>query len=554
MSDLPTIITTAGLQQQSPQSLLAQLLASVEAIVPGYTARLPGILIEDISSTDVGAAILCDQARVEDLNSLDPRGANDFLLLQQGQMLGVQQGVGSNTSVFVVFSGTPGFVIGKGFTVSDGTFQYIIQDGGAVGSGGDSPQLFAVSPTLGTWPVPADTVSQLVTPPPTGFSLAVTNPQPGTPGNGSETATSYRARVQQANLAASQGMSRYLKTLLGNVDGVQPRLIAAQAQEGGGWKIVVGGGDPIEVAYAIYQALFNISTLKPSTFFVTDITSALPAIMATALWPAYTLHETIVIAGASPVGFNGTYAVEPIAGDPTHFKLTKPFLANVFSGASFSTGHVTATTTTPHGITVGSTFVSSGNTPSGYNGTFVATAGTTASTLIWASSDPGSNSVLGQVNAGFSYFDASSLSAYVADSGIVSPDDRNITATIIDYPDTYPITYVNPPQQTVAMTVTWNTSSVNFVAPAAVEQLGAPALVDYVNSVGVGQPMNLFQLQDAFKFAIVSVLPPELLTRMVFAVSIDGFGIDPESGTGIIAGDAESFFFTQLSDINVVQG
>ena len=53
--NFPITITTAGLQPQSPASLLAQLLAAVAATNPGYTGDLPASFIEDISSTDVGA-------------------------------------------------------------------------------------------------------------------------------------------------------------------------------------------------------------------------------------------------------------------------------------------------------------------------------------------------------------------------------------------------------------------------------------------------------------------------------------------------------------------
>ena len=118
---LPTVITAAGLQPQSPATLRANLVAAVAAQNPGYTADLPGSLIEDIASTDVGALVVCDQARVDLVNSLSPYAANAQLLIQLGNISGVQQGTTSNTSVYVVFSGTVGFVVSPGFTVSDGT-------------------------------------------------------------------------------------------------------------------------------------------------------------------------------------------------------------------------------------------------------------------------------------------------------------------------------------------------------------------------------------------------------------------------------------------------
>ena len=553
MSDLPTVFNTSGLQPQSPASLLAQLLARVAAVNPGYTANLPGSLVEDISSTDVAAMALIDQMRIELVNSLTPFGANPFLLNQLGQVYGVPLGQASNTSVFVQFTGPPGFVIAKGFIVSDGNFQYALSDGGIISSDGLSPQLFALATQSGTWAVPPGTVTQLVTSVPTPVTLTVSNPETGLPGNGTETYTSYRARVLQAGLAASQGMSRYLKTLLGQVAGVQPRLITAIQQNGGGWEIIVGGGDPYQVAYAIWQSLFDISTLVGSELLVAGITHASPAVVSTFLNHGYDPGQVVQIAGASPIGYNGTYTVIAVPTEKT-FSLGKPYAAAQMTVLAWSGGHATASFAAPHGVSIGSIFTVAGSSPAGYNGTFVATSGTTTTDLEWAIvSDPGAESVLGQLSPGVANFDATALSAW-ASGGLLTPNTRNIAVTITDWPDTYTIPFVNPPQQPVTMTVLWNTTSPNFVAPAAVAQLGGPALVDYVNSVSVGQPMNLYSLESVFRDAISSVLSPELLTRMVFEVSINGVGVSPDAGTGIIEGDPESYFFAQLPGINIEQG
>ncbi len=147
----------------------------------------------------------------------------------------------------------------------------------------------------------------------------------------------------------------------------------------------------------------------------------------------------------------------------------------------------------------------------------------------------------------------SGYSAYVS-GGVVTPNFRNVVVSINDHPDDYLIPYVNPPQQDVTMTVTWNTTSPNFVSGAAIAQLGAPALAEYVNSIPVGAPINLFELERTFQDAVSGALDPQLLTRMIFAVSIDGVGVSPEAGTGIIAGDPESFFEATVDGITITQG
>ncbi len=160
MSDIPVILTAAGRTNTPPATLLAELLALVAASNPGYTASLPGSLIEDISSTDVGALTVIDQMVTELINSLTPYGANEFLLNQLGNMYGVRVGATVNTSVYVVFAGSIGFVIQPGFTVSDGTHQYVVQDGGAIGVSGSSAPLYCVASDAGTWAVPAGSVNQ----------------------------------------------------------------------------------------------------------------------------------------------------------------------------------------------------------------------------------------------------------------------------------------------------------------------------------------------------------------------------------------------------------
>lgn len=476
MSDtsVPIVITEAGLQPQSPASLNAQLIALALSLEPGLTVNLPGSMIEDVASTDTAALILCDQALVEFVNSLTPLGANPFLANQLGQVYGVVQGLATNTSVYVVFTtspAAPGFVIPEGFTVSDGSYQYVIQDGGIIPSSGVSDPLYALAVSTGSWAVPANTVTQIITSVPSTVSMAVTNPEAGTPQAAPQTLEQYREQVLQAGLAASQGMATYLKTLLGQVPGVQPNLVSVMQQPGVGWEVICGGGDPYQVAYAIYQALFDINSLVGSTLAVTNITVANPGVVTTNLNHGLTTGQTIYI--------NGVVGMTEING--------VPLTVMVVDEKNFS---------------IGST---------------------------------------------------STYSAYVS-GGVVTPNPRNISVSIQDYPDTYVIPFVNPPQQTVAMTVTWNTISSNFVSGAAVAQLGAPALAAYVNALAVGVPMNLFELQTTFQAAIASVLAPQLLTRMLFAVSINGIPTSPESGTGIIAGDPESYFYTTNSAITILQG
>lgn len=469
---LPTVITADGLTPETPASLREQLIAIAVGLSPGLTTELPGSLVEDIASTDVGALIVCDQARVDLVNSVSPYKINEALLLELGNVYGVPKGVGFNTSASVVFTGPPGFVIAKGFTVSDGTHQYIATVGGIIGAGGTTSPLFVLASESGSWAVPANSITQLVTSVPSGIVVTVNNPTSGDPSQGDQTFEDYREQVLEAGQAIATGMATTMKKLLANVSGVQRRLIAIK-QDTDGYEIIVGGGDPYEVAFAIFSADFFIPGLVGSTLNVAGITQANPGVVTTDKNHGFVTGQTGVV-------LTGVVGMTPVNNVPFTITVTGP---KTFSIGVNTTGYP----------------------------------------------------------------------AYVS-GGVVTPNLRNQLVSINDFPDVYQIPFVDPPQQVVAMTVTWNTTSPNFVSPVAMAQAAIPELVAYVNSIFTSQPMNVFEMDKVFQAATANVLDNTLLTRLVFSVSIDGVPVSPLSGTGVIQGDPEGYFFTTDADIVVVQG
>jgi len=462
-------LTSAGAVTTDPTVIRDELVAVATTLSPGLTANLPGSLVEDMASTAAGAAVIQDQAYVDLINSISPYTANAFLLYQLGAVYGVERGIGANTSVYVTFIGDAGFVIPVGFTVSDGTHQYTVQDGGIIGTSGQSAALYCLAVQQGSWAVPVGTVTQVVTSIPSGITVTCTNQVTGVPGQAAQTLQAYQAQVIQAGQAVCQGTPTLLKTLLGRISGVQQRLIAIKAS-GDLYTIIVGGGDPYEVANAIFKGLFDLGDLIGSVLLATSITKANPGVVTTNLNHGYATGQVIQISGSAVTAYNGTYTI------------------TVLSETTFSLGVNTTSYAT-------------------YTG-----------------------------------------------GGVVTPNLRNITVSINDYPDTYQITFVSPPQQTVNIALTWNTTSTNYVSPTAVAQLGQPALANYINSIYVGQPINVFELQNVFQTAIAAVIPPPLLSRMVFTVAINGIDVPPDAGTGLIYGDPESYFETNNASIVITQG
>lgn len=469
-TSIPLVMGASGPVTTPPATLRQALVSNVAATNPGYTASLPGSLIEDIASTDVGALSTIDQARVDSVNDVTPYGANAYVLTQLGQQFGVPQGQAANGSVLVQFAGSAGYVIAAGFVVGDGTNQYTVSDGTIITSTGFSPQVTAVAVSSGTFAIPANSVTQVVTSVASGYTVTVTNPNAGTPATAAQTIDSYRAQVLQAGIVASTGTSNYLRTLLQKITGVQDYLIAIQQVSGGGWRILCGGGDTYEVGNAILQSGVDISTLTGSALAITGMTASNPVIITTNLNHNYAASGTVMVTGAAPGAYNLTYTIASVTA--------------------------TTITTTTNGLGFGA-----------YTG-----------------------------------------------GATLTPNPRNVSVSLFFNPDTYNIVYVSPPQQIVTISATWNTTLPGFTAGASVNQLAAPAIQNYVNSIYVGNPINVLEMTAVFQSAVASVLPTLNLTTLEFSVNINGVTTAPSAGTSIIVGDPESYFFVSASGATVNQG
>jgi hypothetical protein len=461
-------MTAAGPSATPVATIYENLLAYVASQVPGYTASLPGSLIDDIAGTDVGAIVAIDQARVDAINSVTPYGANAFLLAQLGAQAGVSQGVDANGNVYVQFSGPAGYVFQPGFLVGDGANQYALQDGGVIGSSGVSALLYAVATTSGNFSIPANTVTQLVTSVPSAYSITVTNPQAGTPATSAESPQDYRKRVLQAGQVASTGTPAYLKTLLQKIVGVQARLISINTVSGG-WQIVCGGGDSYAVANAILQGVGDIATLQGSQLAISGMSAANPVVITTNLNHGYIAGQTVTVTGATPSAYNLTYTIASVTA--------------------------TTITTTTNGSGFGS---------------------------------------------------------YVS-GATLSPNPRDVSVSLFQNPNIYTIPFVNPPQQTVTVAVTWHTNLPNFTGGNAVGQLTAPALRSYLNSIYVGQPINELEMTSVFQNAASPVIDPQNITTLQFAITVNGQSVSPSAGTSIIASDPESYFNCAETGVTVTQ-
>jgi hypothetical protein len=132
---------------------------------------------------------------------------------------------------------------------------------------------------------------------------------------------------------------------------------------------------------------------------------------------------------------------------------------------------------------------------------------------------------------------------------------RNLSATLYDAPNEYTVTYVNPPQATVTVAVTWNTTLPSFTAADAVNQYIIGAVLSYINSIPVGQPINLLVMDQLIQTAVSPVLSPANLTTLTYAVTINSTPESPTSGTHIIpAPDNETYLYISPTGATSAQG
>lgn len=322
MSDLSVSYTAAGPVPQTAEELRAQLVAQATALSPGITTDLPGSLIEDIVGTDVGSLIICDQIRVDLINSVGPLKANMFMLNLLAQQSGVSaQKTDGSTTVPVSFTGPAGFLVPQGFLVGDGTYTYQVSDATIIPDSGVSSVVTCVATNTGSWAVPAGSVNQILSSLPSDTTLSCSNPAAGTPGGEPETNYEFRERVWQAQMSTVQGYPGFIRQKLTDLSNVQARLVSV-VQSGNAWVVMCGGGDIYEMAGAIYKSAGDISRLKGTDLNVTGITNANPGVVTTDITHGFSTGQIINITGV--LGMTGVNNV--------------PLTITVLSSHTFSIG------------------------------------------------------------------------------------------------------------------------------------------------------------------------------------------------------------------------
>jgi hypothetical protein len=77
---------------------------------------------------------------------------------------------------------------------------------------------------------------------------------------------------------------------------------------------------------------------------------------------------------------------------------------------------------------------------------------------------------------------------------------------------------------------------------------------DYINNLGPGQAINIYELQYIFQEAVQSILATALITNIQIQITLNGVVVSPVAGTGVVVGDPEGYYYVSASGVTTVRG
>src|ERR1035437_6181910 len=479
-------ITAAGAQPTPPATLLTNLLTAVSAQVPNYTASLPGLLIEDMSSTAVGALVMIDQAIVDLINSNTPATSNPLTLMQQGQQMGITQGLLSNSSVYCLFTGIAGFAIVKGFMVSDGTNFYDVQDNGVLGNPVTST--YTASITTGTMTVASMTTGQIMVGDSIAYSgspagLVVSSFLSGTGGAGTYGVSNNTA---SASSLAMTGPTHGTNTLYCVANNFGTWAIPANSVTS--ISSSVPAGYPLTVSNP--QSGIIGTTAEAVDLYRARVLQAQIAIGTGTLPYLKSVIRAVPSVQSRLASVGGNSKIMGGGGDP--YLIAGAILFGMFDIVDLqgSTVHdlsawsATGCTVSGNVLTIGTLVSGTVNLNDIVSGTFLANPTVILKQLT------GTTGLAGTYQVNYSQ----SIPTAQAMTGANS--SRNHVIPLINYPDTYWILFVAPVSQAVTIACSWSTIAPNFTANTSVQSSVATSWENYINSIAVGQAINVYRSEE----------------------------------------------------------
>ncbi|WP_367168866.1 ubiquitin-activating E1 FCCH domain-containing protein [Escherichia coli] len=144
-----------------------------------------------------------------------------------------------------------------------------------------------------------------------------------------------------------------------------------------------------------------------------------------------------------------------------------------------------------------------------------------------------------------------SASGSWAGGGEVTPNLRNNVVTINDWPDNYLIPFVIPLQQNVTVKFEWGSEGVNYLTDATILTLVSAPVIQYINGIYAGKPLNINNLKDTFLQSVNTAIDMSLISKLNVIITVNGIITNPDQNTNIISGDPFSYFYIASDGVTV---
>lgn len=135
--------------------------------------------------------------------------------------------------------------------------------------------------------------------------------------------------------------------------------------------------------------------------------------------------------------------------------------------------------------------------------------------------------------------------------GEVTPNVRNNVVTINDWPDNYLIPFVIPLQQNVTVKFEWGSEGVNYLTDATILTLVSAPVIQYINGIYAGKPLNINNLKDTFLQSVNGTIDMSLISKLNVIITVNGIVTNPDPNTNIISGDPFSYFYIASDGVTV---
>lgn len=247
-----------GWQPPTPQELREALQAFLKEKVPNFTAR-PADIMSNLIDGGTAYGMWFVLQLQSFFNGYAPSYGDNFNLELRASEQGLRRKSSYGSSVDVEFTAPAYTTIPEGTPITgNGLPTYLTLDTVVVGTSGSIITQAYCDDTQ----IPEIGIGQLNQ---LGISLqdvSVTNVSSPTKPQDDESFGDFARRVQLAWSSARGGSVSYLLTKLRSIEGVVQRAVKVQVNGDGTYEVLIDGGDPLQIAWAMFEA----GGILPSVF------------------------------------------------------------------------------------------------------------------------------------------------------------------------------------------------------------------------------------------------------------------------------------------------